>query len=183
MSGKSRSSVIQRYFNREVVMKIIQTNNYLKKIAQPVEFNLKPGVTDKEISEHFDGGEDKSLTNQKSEFEKNIDWATETENLINAGYDVQGLPQKGIGAIRAYYTYDAEIFGEDVTISNILPLRIETLMGRQYQPLIVSEPATKEGIFSGLKEEIAEQEQKFVEENKLDLEEPNIIPDTREELY
>ena len=124
-------------------MKIIQTKNFLKKQAQfggslPGDPSLPPGVTNQMIDEQFGGEESTDYSTQSGEFETKVDWGKETTDLINAGYDVRGLPQQGVGDIIAYYTYDAEVFGEDVEIQNLRVSDIKILMGGQYQPLTVS---------------------------------------------
>jgi len=168
-------------------MKIIQTKNFLKKQAQfgrdlPGDPGLPPGVTNQMIDERFGGKEDyRNYTKQSGEFETKVDWGKETTELINAGYDVRGLPQQGPGDIIAYYEYDAEVLGEEVQISNLRVLDIKVLMGGQYQPLTVSEPETKEGIFEGLQEQIAEQEKIIIKEQS-DAEQ-DYGPDRTEEIY
>ena len=146
-------------------MKKIQTNRFLKKQAQ---FNSLPQ-------------ESKNYLEQSGEYEAKIDWSRETTDLINAGYDVQGLPQNGLGDIKVYYSYDAQVQNNDVQVSNLRLLDMMSLMGQKYQPLTVSEPNTKEGIFEGLKDEIAEQEKMIIQEQyngRIDH-----GPDRTEELY
>lgn len=149
-------------------MKIIKTKSYLKKQAQwndlPGDPNLPPGTTHDMIDRQFGEGEEQTFPRQSGEYEKQIDWSNETTNLINTGYDVQGLPQQGIGHIAVYYTYDAEVFGDQVEINNLKLLDIKILTEGKYQPLTVTEPATKEGIFAGLEDEIVDQEKMIIEE-------------------
>ena len=171
-------------------MKTIQTSSFLKKQAQYRDFNLPPGVTDQMIGEQFSGKEPKSYFKQSGEYETKVDWGQLTQDLLNASYtnrqgdvvayDVGGLPQRGLGDVVVYYEYDAEVFGEDVTISNIRLLDIKTLMEGQYRPLTVSEPSTKEGIFDGFQDEIVEQEKRIIKE--VSQEQP-WEPDRTEELY
>ena len=150
-------------------MKIIQTDSFLKKQAQfnrdlPGDPSLPPGVTNQMISERFDGGDSTDYTKQSGEHAFKIDWGKETTELINASYDVRGLPQQGLGDIIIYYEYDAEVIGEDIQIKNLRLLDIKVLMVNQYQPLTVSDFSTKEGIFEGYKDEIAEQEKIIIKE-------------------
>lgn len=175
-------------------MKIIQTKSFLKKQAQfnslPGDTGLPPGVSNQMIDKQFGAGEPTDYRNQTGEYETKVDWGQLTQDLLNASstdgqgnivaYDVGGLPQRGIGNIVVYYTYDAEEFGGDITISNIRLLDIKTLMGGQYQPLTVSEPATKEGIFDGFQDEIVEQEKRIIKE--VSQGQP-WEPDRTEELY
>lgn len=162
-------------------MKIIQTNRFLKKQAQFADANLPPGVTDQMIDEQGRGEEAQTLQNQSGEYEAKIDWGKETNDLINAGYDVQGLPQNGLGDIKVYYTYNAEVYGGDVQINNLTLSDIMTFMGQKYQPLTVSEPSTKNGLFEGLQDEIAEQEKRIIREQSQSG--VNYGPDRTEELY
>jgi len=166
-------------------MKIIQTDSYLKKQAQfndlPGDPSLPPGVTNRMIEQHSEGGDVSDLSKQSGDYEKKVNWAEETRNLINAGYDVMGLPQQGLGEIIAYYEYDAEIYGSEVTISNIRLLDIKVLRGNQYQGLTVSDHRTKEGLFDGMKDEIAEREKTVIQEQQLGQDVTG--PDTREEMY
>jgi hypothetical protein len=149
-------------------MKIIKTDNFLKKEAQfngmPGDPGLPPGVTNRMIDEQFGDGGSEEYTKQSGEHEFQVDWATETTELINAGYDVQGLPQQGIGNLVIYYEYDADVYGEEVTINNLRLLDMKVWQGNQYQPLTVSDPSTKEGIFEGFQDKIVEQEKIIVEE-------------------
>ena len=175
-------------------MKIIQTSNFLKKQAQfggslPGDTGLPPGVTNQMIDKQFGEEISSDYSKQSGEYEIKVDWGQLTQDLINAShqdrqgnmiaYDIRGLPQQGIGDIIIYYEYDAEVLGEDVTISDIRLLDIKTLMGGQYQPLTVSEPATKEGIFDGFQDEIAEQEKMIIREQ--DAGSRDYGPDTRDE--
>jgi len=161
-------------------MKIIQSKNFLKKQAQFQDFNLPPGTTDQMIDKQFGSDELKDYTNQSGEYETKVDWTELTRELVNTGYDVGGLPYFGTGDIVVYYKYDAEVNGRDVIIGDIKLLDIKVLVGRQYQPLTVSEPATKEGIFSGFKDDIVEQEKRIIEE--VSQEQP-WGTDRTEELY
>lgn len=171
------------YFNNEVIMKIIETSNFLKKQAQfndlPGDPSLPPGVTNQMISEQFDGGDTADYTKQFGEHEFKIDWAAETTKLINAGYDVQGLPQQGLGDIIVYYEYDAEVFGNEVQINNLRLSDIKVWDGQAFQVLTVSEPKTKEGIFDGLQEEIVQQEKNIIKESHIGSQDYG--PDTRDE--
>ena len=131
------------------------------------------------ISEQFDGEDITDYTKQFGEHEFKIDWAEETTKLINAGYDVQGLPQQGLGDITTYYQYDAEVFGNDVQINNLRLLDIKVWDGQRFQVLTVSEPKTKEGIFDGLQEEIVQKEKNIIKESHIGSQ--NYGPDTRDE--
>jgi hypothetical protein len=162
-------------------MKIIKTNRFLKKQAQFRDFNLKPGVTDQMVDQQF-GGETapKPYPNQSGEYESKVDWTDITRDLVNSANDVGGLPYFGQGDLVFYYEYDAEEVNGEVNILDIRLLDIKTLMGDKYQSLTVSEPSTKEAIFSGYKDEIAEQEKRIVKE--VSQGQP-WEPDRTEELY
>lgn len=167
-------------------MKIIKTSNFLKKQAQfnnnlPGDPGLPPGVTDQMISEQFDGPESSDYSNQSGEFSTNVDWTRETTDLINTGYDVQGLPQQGVGNIIIYYEYNAEILGEEVRINDLKMLDIKVQMGSQYQALTVSSPETKQGIFEGLQDEIVRQEKDIITEQHEGGRDYG--PDTSREMY
>jgi hypothetical protein len=167
-------------------MKEFKTKNYIEKKAQfntdlPGDPGLPSGVSDQIISDQFDGGDSTDYSKQAGEYETKVDWAEETQELVNAGYDVMGLPQRGLGDIKVYFEYDAQVYGGDVTISNIRLLDIKVLMGGQYQALTVKEPATKEGLFEGLQEEIVEQERIIIKEQHEGS--IGIRPDRTEELY
>ena len=148
-------------------MKIINTSNFLKKEAQsrlPGDPGLPPGVTNYMIDKQFEEPEISDYSKQSGEYEARIDWNKEINELVNAGYDVRGLPQQGIGHIKVYYQYDAEVFNEEININNLKLLDIKTFMGGKYQSLTVSEPSTKEGIFEGLENEIVQQEKLIITE-------------------
>ena len=146
-------------------MKILKTANYLNKESQFRDFNLPPGVTDRMIEEQFGGEEEtESFPKQSGEYEAQINWEKETNDLINVGYDVQGLPQTGYGTIKVYYTYDAEVYNGEATISNLNLSDMMTFEGQKYMPLIVPDPTTKQGVFEGLQDEIVKQEKIIIQE-------------------
>lgn len=165
-------------------MKIIQTSNFLKKQAQfgslPGDPSLPPGVTNQMIDKQFGSEEPKNYSEQSGEYETQVDWEILTRELVNASYDVGSLPYFGRGELSFYYEYDAEVSNGEVTILDIRLLDIKTLMDKQYQPLTVSEPETKEAIFSGYKDEIVAQEKEIIRE--VSQEEP-WGADGTEELY
>lgn len=166
-------------------MKIIKTANYIKKQAQygdlPGDPSLPPGVSNRMIDEQFGVDDSTDYSKQAGEYEAKINWTETTTNLINAGYDVRGLPQTGAGDIIMYYEYDAVVDGPNVAIQNLRVLDIKVWMGGQYQPLTVSEPSVKEGIFEGYKDEIAQQEQSVIKEQHEGS--INYRPDTSKDLY
>ncbi len=161
-------------------MKIIQTLNFLKKQAQFRDFNLPPGVTDQMVDEQFGGKQPADYSKQSGEFETEINWQEVTSELMSSGIETRGLPRFGRGDIVAYYEYDAEVNGEEVSINDIRLLDIKTLMGDRYQSITVPNPDTKQRIFDGLKVEIAEQEKRVIRE--VSQEQP-WEPDRTEELY
>ena len=167
-------------------MKIVKTDNYLKKQAGygdlPGDPGLPPGVTNQIIDNQFEGVDDGTdYSKQSGQYESKVNWAKEVSELINAGYDVRGLPQQGEGNIIVYYEYDAEVVNSQVSIQNLRLLDIKTLSGGQYQGLTVSEPSTKEGIFEGLQDSIASQEQMIITEQNEGAFGQG--PDTREEAF
>jgi len=165
-------------------MKIIKTKDYLKKESQyslPGDPNLPTGVTEEMIGDRFGEPDSTSYSKQSGEYEFKIDWAKETTELINAGYDIRGLPQNGIGDIVVYYEYDADVQGENIQINNLRMLDIKTLLNGRYQPLTVSEPNTKQGIFEGLEDNIAQQEKNVIREQHIGKQ--SIEPDTREDSF
>jgi hypothetical protein len=166
-------------------MKIVKTNRFLKKQAAfgdlPGDPGLPPGVTNQMIDQSAGIDDGTDYSKQSGQFEAKIDWQKEVTELINAGYDVRGLPQQGEGNLIVYYEYDADVINGQVGIQNLRLLDMKTFVGGQYQELTVSEPSTKEGIFEGLQDSIASQEQIIIrEQNEGALGQG---PDTREEAY